>query len=201
MELGHLIAFNLALLAAIASPGPSLLFLTRSALAHGRRAGLAAAAGLGVMAALWTLMALLGLNTVFSLFPWAYGALKAGGAAYLLYVAWTTWRDAHTSLNDTANASGRSLFIDGLLINLGNPKSVMFAAAVLVVIFPPGLSVGEKAFIFFNHLAVELTALPLLVVLLSTGVVRARYLAAKPVLDRIAAAILGVLGLRLLLQR
>ncbi|MEM7724509.1 MAG: LysE family transporter, partial [Pseudomonadota bacterium] len=72
MDLAHLIAFNLALLAAIASPGPSLLFLIRTTLAEGRAAGLAAAIGLGVMAALWTGAALLGLDALFSLFPWAY---------------------------------------------------------------------------------------------------------------------------------
>lgn len=201
MEPAHLIAFNIALLAAIASPGPSLLFLTRSSMAFGRRAGIATAAGLAVMAALWTLMALLGLQGLFTIFPWAYALLKTLGAAYLLYIAWTTWRGADRPLTDDHAPSNRRMFLQGMLINLGNPKSVIFAAAVLLVIFPPQLSAGDKAVIFLNHLAVELTVQPLLAVLLSTGLVRRRYLAAKPVLDRIAAAVLGALGLRLLLQR
>ncbi|MEY8831272.1 LysE family translocator [Sedimentitalea sp. XS_ASV28] len=201
MELAHVIAFNLTLLAAIASPGPSLLFLTRSSMAHGRRAGVAAACGLAVMAALWTLMALLGLEGLFILFPWAYGAFKLLGAGYLLYIAWTTWRSAREPLDEVAAPSGRRMFLQGVLINLGNPKSVMFAAAVLLVIFPSDLNVAEKTLIFFNHLVVELTVQPLLAVLLSTAVIRRRYLGLKPVLDRIAAAVLGALGLRLLLSR
>ncbi len=201
MELGHLIAFNLALLAAIASPGPSLLFLTRTSMAQGRRAGVAAAAGLAVMAALWTLAALLGLDAIFALFPWAYLLLKSVGAAYLLWIAYSMWRDARQPIATGAAPTGRRLFLQGMLINLGNPKSVLFAAAVLVVIFPADLAAGDKALIFLNHLAVELTVQPLLAVLLSTAPVRARYLAAKPVLDRVAAAVLGALGLRLLLQR
>jgi threonine/homoserine/homoserine lactone efflux protein len=170
-------------------------------MAFGRRAGIATAAGLAVMAALWTLMALLGLQGLFTIFPWAYAVLKALGAAYLLYIAWTTWRGADRRLTDDHAPSNRRMFLQGMLINLGNPKSVIFAAAVLLVIFPPQLSAGDKAVIFLNHLAVELTVQPLLAVLLSTGLVRRRYLAAKPVLDRIAAAVLGALGLRLLLQR
>lgn len=201
MELAHVIAFNLTLLAAIASPGPSLLFLTRSSMAHGRGAGLAAAAGLAIMAALWTLMALLGLEGLFTLFPWAYGLLKGLGAAYLLYVAWTTWRSARHPLSEGGAPSGRRMFLQGLMINLGNPKSVMFAAAVLLVIFPPDLTAYQKTLIFFNHLAVELTVQSLLAVLLSTSAVRQRYLNLKPALDRIAAAILGALGLRLLFGR
>jgi threonine/homoserine/homoserine lactone efflux protein len=201
MELAHVVAFNLTLLAAIASPGPSLLFLTRTSMAHGRRAGIAAAAGLGVMAALWTLMALMGLQGVFTLFPWAYGLLKTLGAAYLLYIAWQTWHHARIPLDEVAAPAQRRLFLQGLLINLGNPKSVMFAAAVLLVIFPPDMTVAQKSLVFLNHLAVELTVQPLLAVLLSTAPVRRRYLNLKPLLDRLAAAVLGALGLRLLVGR
>ena len=51
MTVAHLLAFNFALLAAIASPGPALLFLIKTTLTSGRRAGLAAASGLALMAA------------------------------------------------------------------------------------------------------------------------------------------------------
>ena len=53
MELTHIIAFNLALLAAMASPGPALLLAIRNTLASGRSAGIATGMGLGLMAALW----------------------------------------------------------------------------------------------------------------------------------------------------
>ncbi|MEQ9259027.1 MAG: LysE family transporter, partial [Roseovarius sp.] len=182
MELAHLIAFNLALLAAIASPGPSLLFLTRTALVHGRAAGIAAGAGLALMAALWTLAALLGLQGLFTLFPWAYATLKTLGAAYLIWIAIQTWRHARAPIDAAAAPSGRRAFLSGLLVNLGNPKSVFFAAAVLVVIFPASLTGAEKALIFANHLAVELVVQPALAVMLSSAVVSRRYLAAKPLI-------------------
>jgi len=201
MEPAHLILFNLALLAAIASPGPSLLFVIRNTLAGGRRVGLLTAAGLGCMAALWTLAALLGLDGLFTLFPWAYGAIKTLGALYLIWIAITTWRAARAPVGASPTLSGRRAFWSGMMVNLGNPKSVIFAAAVIVVIFPPDLSGAEKALIFANHLAVELIVLSALTLALSTRAVRARYLDAKPVLDRIAAALMGALGLRLLTER
>lgn len=201
MTLTHLLAFNLTLLAAIAMPGPSLLFLTRTAMAHGRAAGVAAALGLGLMAALWTLAALLGLQTLFTLFPWAFVAMKTAGALYLLWIAVQTWRHAHLPLGDAPPASTRRFFLSGLLINLGNPKSVLFAGAILVVIFPPALTGADKTLIFANHLAVECAVQPALAILLSTKAVRRRYLGLKPLFDRIAAVVLGALGLRLLLDR
>ena len=202
MGLEHLVAFNLTLLAAIASPGPSLLYLTRISMAEGRRAGLAAALGLGLMAALWTAAALLGLDALFALFPWAYTVVKVAGAAYLIWIAVQTWRNAHKpiTLAETGGTEGRA-FRQGLFVNLANPKSVLFSAAVLVVIFPPDLSVGEKFLIFANHLAIEWMIQPALALLLSTTLVRQRYLSAKLVLDRIAAGVLGALGLRLLTER
>jgi len=201
VELAHLIAFNLALLAAIASPGPSLLFLIKTSLAGGRTVGVAAAAGLALMAALWTLTALLGLDGIFRLFPWLYGTLKVFGAAYLIYIAVTTWRNAKDPIASSAEPRAHRAFLSGFLVNLGNPKSVFFSAAVLVVIFPPSLSHIDKLIIFGNHLTVEFVVQPTLAILLSTDVVRRRYLSAKPVLDRITAAVLGALGLRLLLSR
>lgn len=197
----HLLAFNLTLLAAIASPGPSLLYLIRTTLAEGRRTGIAAGMGLAVMAALWTLMALLGLEAVFALFPWAYLGFKLAGAAYLLYIAWSTWKTARDPVADARARPGSHAFLSGMLVNLANPKSVLFAAAVLVVIFPRDLTGGQKALIFLNHLGVELIIQPMLAVLLSTTAIRNRYLSAKPLFDRIAAAVLGALGLRLLTDR
>ncbi|MEM6590037.1 MAG: LysE family transporter [Pseudomonadota bacterium] len=202
MELAHLLAFNLALLAAIASPGPSLLYLVKTTLTNGRSAGVAAGAGLALMAALWTLAALLGLDTIFTLFPWAYAVLKVAGAAYLIWIALQTWRHARAPVPENGASSSRGqAFLAGLMINLANPKSVFFAAAVIVVIFPADLNGTDKFIIFANHLAVELIVQPALAILLSTGVIRARYLALKPAIDRTVAIILGALGLRLLFAR
>ena len=197
----HLIAFNLTLLAAIASPGPSLLFLARTTMAEGRSAGVAAALGLGLMAALWTGAALLGLDALFAAFPWAYIAVKTLGAAYLIWIAVQMWRHARTPLPESTTTAHNRFFRQGLLINLGNPKSVLFAGAVLVVIFPQGLTAGDKMLIFINHLAVECVIQPLIAVFLSTAAVRQKYLNAKLYTDRIAAGVLGTLGLSLVFDR
>lgn len=196
----HLIAFNIALIAAIVTPGPALLYSIRTTLANGRAAGLATGLGLAVMAACWTLLALFGLETVFALFPWAYGAFKIGGAVYLLYVAWATWRGARSPVGQSdarVRARLRRAFAGGFLMNLGNPKSALFAAAVLVVIFPPDLSAGEMVLIAANHLAIEILFYGAVAFAMATPAVSAGYMAAKPVLDRIAAAVMAALGVRL----
>lgn len=195
-----ILAFNLALLAAIASPGPALLMSIRTALVKGKLAGIRLGMGLALMASLWTLMALLGLEGVFKAFPWAYFSIKVIGAAYLLYIAWKTWTGAKAALDQSAKPANRD-FLDGFLLNLANPKSVLFAAAVLIVIFPPDLPLYAKAVIVANHFVVEVVCYSLIAVVLSNPAISNRYLAAKAWFDRFAAVIMAGLGLRLLLTR
>ncbi|SFK68661.1 LysE family translocator [Shimia haliotis] len=200
MDLTHLIAFNIALLAAIASPGPAFLVAVKTTLTSGRSAGIAVGLGLGLMAALWTAAALFGLEVVFVAFPWAYTAVKTIGALYLMWIAYGMWRSARAPLNADVKPA-RHAFRQGILINLMNPKSVLFAAAVLVVIFPPNMTLGENLLVIANHLVVEWIVYTAIAIGMSTEAVSRRYLRGKVWLDRVAAAVLGALGLRLLLDR
>lgn len=200
MTLANLTSFNLVLMISILSPGAAFLMAVRSSVSNGRRAGIATGLGLGVMASLWTLAALLGMDAVFALFPWAFAILKIGGAIYLIYIAVMTWRGAEKPLTSSAKPQGRA-FVDGFLVNLGNPKSVLFAAAVLVVVFPPNLTAGEIVLVTLNHLTLEILFYTACAFILTAPAARARYLRAKPTLDRAAALLLGGLGLKLLLQR
>ncbi len=200
MTIEHLIAFNIALFAAIASPGPALLVAIRTALSAGRNAGIAMGCGLGLMAATWTLMALLGLEAVFRLFPVAYAVAKIIGALYLIYIAWSMWIGARDAIETQARPT-KHAFRQGFLINLLNPKSVLFAAAVLIVIFPANMTVAENAAVVLNHVMVELLFYTVLAFGMSTQAISKQYVRAKVYLDRFASVVLGALGLRLLAGR
>lgn len=195
-----LLAFNTILIVALASPGAAMLFAMKTAVTSGRRAGIFTGLGLGCAATCWTGAAFLGLEAVFTLFPWAYTALKIGGALYLLYLAVTMWRSAHDTLGQAPKGQGRA-FLDGLLVNFGNPKSMLFAAAVIVVIFPQDLTSTDIAFVMLNHLTLEVIFYAGFAVLLSSPPARAGYLRLKPLFDRIASLLLGGFGLKLLLGK
>lgn len=200
MTFEALIAFNLVLLAALASPGAAMLFVIKSTVTSGRRAGILTGIGLGLAAGCWTLAAFLGLESLFALFPWAYVTLKIGGALYLIYIAVQTWRHAHATLTDTSPPAARSVAA-GMLVNFGNPKSMLFAAAVILVVFPKGLSAAEISLVILNHITLEFLFYGLFATLLSAPTARSGYLRLKPVFDRVAATLLGAFGLRLLIER
>ncbi|SLN20759.1 Leucine efflux protein [Roseovarius albus] len=200
MTIEHLIAFNLALFAALASPGPALLVSIKTTLTTGRNAGMAIGCGLGLMAALWTLTALLGLEVVFELFPWAYVIVKTAGAIYLIYIACSMWKHARDQA-ESIEQPARHAFRQGIMINLLNPKSVLFAAAVLVVIFPSDMTTGQSVFVMLNHLFVEIVFYCGMALGMSTKAVSAAYLRAKVYIDRVSAGVLGLLGMKLLISR
>lgn len=201
LSLAQLIAFNLTLLAAMASPGPAFLLVLRNSIAEGRRAGILTGIGLGLVAALWTGAAFAGLAAIFEVVPWLYSVMKIGGALYLMYLAWGMWRGAARPLEVSAVPASRQAFRSGVIVNLSNPKSVLFAGAVIVVIFPAGLSLGDSALIVLNHLVVEICVYTAMAVGLSSPPARAAYLRFKALADRIAAGVMAALGLRLLLER
>ena len=200
MELSHILVFNMALFAALISPGPALLVSVQTSLMSGRAAGVGTGAGLALMASIWTLCALMGLEIVFTIFPWAYVTVKVLGALYLLYVAISMWRGARKPLPKDVTPAKRA-FRHGVMINFLNPKSILFAAAVLVVIFPKNMGWAENAFVVFNHFAVEMIFYSVVAMGMSRRVVRDRYLSAKTTIDRVSSVVLGALGLRLLFSR
>lgn len=197
MTLEHLIAFNLAFIAAWLSPGPALLVAIRTTFSMGRRAGIAIGFGLGLMASTWTLMALVGLEAVFRLFPLAYWLIKTLGAAYLLYVAWKIWQGSRQPLKTNVQPA-RQAFRQGIIINLLNPKAVLFSAAVLIVVFPRDMSLLENSIIVVNHLLLEWLFYTLLAFFMSTEAISQRYFKNKVYFDRFASLALGALSLKIL---
>ncbi|MEM9707107.1 MAG: LysE family translocator [Pseudomonadota bacterium] len=208
MTLEQFLAFNAILLAALLTPGPAMLAMLHTAMSDGRRAGLALGLGLATMACAWLLAAALGLQAIFAAFPWAYSTMKVAGALYLLYFAWKTWgRNDHTDpyTNERDPGAVRNAhagaFLSGIFINSLNPKSVLFAGAVLVVVFPAGISMGQGAFLVANQMVVEAAFYSAAVLLVSRPVIMRRYVAARKTFDRICSLVLGAFGLKLLLSR
>jgi threonine/homoserine/homoserine lactone efflux protein len=201
LELAHLTAFNAILLAAWIVPGPAMLIAMHANLSGGRAAGLACGLGLALTAAAWTLLALLGLDAIFTLVPVTYTAMKLAGGAYLLWIAVKTFRNARSPLAPSPGSQRASAFRRGLQSNLYNPKAVLFSAAALALVVPPGIDSAGMALVTINHFLLETLLYTGLALVLSTPAVQRSYLRAKVWVDRVAATLLGALGIKLLLDR
>src|SRR5215472_15562938 len=68
------------------SPGPNFLTIAQIAASKSRSAAVAAVCGTGLATVIWGVCGVAGVQAVFLAAPWAYLALKIGGAAYLVYI-------------------------------------------------------------------------------------------------------------------
>ncbi len=127
-----LLGFVVTSLAIELTPGPNMAYLAVLSVERGRSAGLAAVSGVALGLLLLGLIAGLGLGAVVLETPWLYEAIRWGGVAFLLYLAWDSYREAQKPL-----AEGESLvrldayFRRGLVTNLLNPKAAVFYVAVM----------------------------------------------------------------------
>jgi threonine/homoserine/homoserine lactone efflux protein len=127
-------AYIAACLILAATPGADMaLFLSRT-LTGGRAQGFSAQAGASAGLIVHTFAAALGLSALLAASSEAYEAVKVAGALYLLWLAWRALRHGSAlKLKADAQARGglRGAFANGLLINLTNPKIVLFFVTFL----------------------------------------------------------------------
>jgi threonine/homoserine/homoserine lactone efflux protein len=126
------LAFVLAGLALNLVPGADMTFIIASAARGGRRDGVIASLGVGAGALAHVLAAVLGLSAILASSQAAFNALKWIGAAYLLWLAISLFREGGGG--ETAArpaAAGWRLFRAAALVNLLNPKVALFFLAFL----------------------------------------------------------------------
>lgn len=193
-----------ALLVGAISPGPSFVFVVRTSVAESRAAGLASALGMGVGAFIYGTLAVLGLRTLMAEGGWLLMGLKIAGGVYLLYLAWKIFQHAHEPIvvQDTHNsrAGVTRAFWLGLGTQLSNPKIVAVFGAVFAALLPDHaplwVYVALPPMIFLQ----ETLWYALVALAFSANRPRAIYLGAKLWIDRVAAALIGILGVRLIYE-
>ncbi|TDD81759.1 LysE family translocator [Actinomadura rubrisoli] len=124
----------------VVSPGPNMIYLVSRSVTQGRRAGLVSLGGVTAGFAFYVLAAVAGITTVFTLVPALYTALKLGGAAYLLWLAWQAVRPGGASAfapRDLSVDPPRRLFAMGLVTNLLNPKIAVVYVSLLPQFIDP----------------------------------------------------------------
>lgn len=86
--LSGLLAFALVSLAMVLTPGPNMIYVISRSICQGPLAGLISLAGVALGFVFYMLCAALGITALLMAVPFAYEALRIGGALYLLYLAW-----------------------------------------------------------------------------------------------------------------
>ncbi|WP_411351773.1 LysE family translocator [Leisingera aquaemixtae] len=146
MENVNLVMILAAAFLGAASPGPATLTIAGTSMQHGRKPGLALAAGVCTGSLIWSVSAAFGLGAVMLANAWMFEAVRYAGAGYLMYLAIRSARSALRPgapvLRAAAAPTLRSAYGKGLALHLTNPKAVLFFGALYAIGLPPGTSVS-----------------------------------------------------------
>ena len=161
--------FFIAALVVALAPGPDNLFVLAQSATHGARAGFSVICGLCTGICVQTALLIVGVSALIAASPVAFFVLQCCGAAYLLYLAYKSFQvragvvkldadsgechsgaspegDAIESKSGEAVVGGegaglpfRRLYLRGIIMNLTNPKAVLFALSFI----PPAVDMSR----------------------------------------------------------
>jgi threonine/homoserine/homoserine lactone efflux protein len=135
-EFATLAAFSLTALAIVVSPGPDTMLILRYGLTSGRRAALAAVAGVQAGLAVHTLLAIAGISALIAASPTLFRGLGVAGAAYLGWLGIQGLRGGAGLAVDGARppVSAGAAWRAAVLTNVLNPGQLLSLSVVLFVI-------------------------------------------------------------------
>lgn len=196
--------FWLVHLLAVISPGPSLVVITQTSLSISRQAGIANALGFGIGSVIWAFAAIFGLGILFATVPWIYLIVKTAGALYLIYLGYRLLRSKGMVAVETEDSlevqTNLGAFLKGLVIQLSNPKVVIFMGSILTTVLPQNPPVGLLACVVLVIFVNEFAWYSLVAAAFSIKRLRDCYASVARTVDRVAGLFLGALGVRILTQ-
>jgi threonine/homoserine/homoserine lactone efflux protein len=200
-----LLFLGAALLLAIA-PGPDNLFVLVLSASQGRKAGLLVVLGLCTGLVVHTAAVTLGLAAVFAASAIAFTVLKLVGAVYLTYLAWQAWRApvAATAGGRPPAAPAHHLYGRGVVMNLTNPKVVLFFLAFLPQFVRPQVGRVALQLAWFGLLFIVATLIVFGAIAVFAGYLGERLRSSARVqrfLNRASAVVFAGLALRLATSR
>ena len=145
MELHVFIAFVIATVIMIALPGPSVLLTVAHSISFGWKRGIVTVAGATLGIAVQLAIAAISLTSLLNVVAQAFEWLRWAGAVYLIYLGIKQWRSANDPLElKTSSVPKKNLFIQGLVVTIFNPKSLIFIAAFLPQFINTAIPVGMQ---------------------------------------------------------
>lgn len=182
--------FQITALVIVATPGTGALYTIAAGLTRGTKASLLAAFASTLGTVPHLVAAITGLAALLHASGVAFQTIKYLGVAYLLWMAWNTWRDrgALTPQDGSTPRSLRSVITTGITINLLNPKLTIFFVAFLPQFVPAGTPNATLHMLLLSGVFMALTFVVFAGYGACAALLRDKVLTRPAVLDRIRKA-------------
>ncbi|HET6804549.1 MAG TPA: LysE family transporter [Frateuria sp.] len=194
-------------LVALLSPGPDFFFVSRTAASRSRRPALFGVLGITLGIALWSALALLGLQLLLHRVAWLQQLIAVAGGLYLAWMGLRMLRGAFgpapAAQVDTAAVPGGELAAlrAGLLTNLANPKAVVYFGSVFSAFLGDRLDAATRWGLWALVVAETFAWFALVAAFFALPAMRRGYLRLARWIDGLAGAVFVAFGLRLVFAR
>jgi homoserine/homoserine lactone efflux protein len=161
-------AYMLACWVISISPGAGAIASMSSGLNYGFRRGYWNAIGLQLALLVQIAIVAAGVGVLFATTPLAFFVVKWFGVLYLLYLAYIQWTTKTQSIDIPTEQPTKSiskLILYGFIVNISNPKAIVFLLAVL----PQFLDLSKPQWIQYVIMAVTMITIDLIVMAGYTG--------------------------------
>ncbi|MEM9552542.1 MAG: LysE family translocator [Pseudomonadota bacterium] len=148
IDLAVLLAFVPAALALNLTPGADMMFCLGQGMRAGRRAAIAASAGISVGAMVHAAIAGAGLGAAVAALPWLFDLIRWVGVCYLLWLAWQAVLGSDHGPDGAPPIGTVRAFRTGLVVNLTNPKVILFILAFVPQFVDPDGPILAQFLIF-----------------------------------------------------
>lgn len=152
--------FTISLFMAIA-PGPSVIYVVSYSLRYGTKAGIVSTLGVNVGSIVAILIAAFGLSSLVIAYPSAIKFIEIVGGIYIIYLATLIWpRKPVENVDEPTlvEESYKTLFKNGVITSILNPKDILFYTAFIPTFIPQGID-GDSYLLHFLFLAFSYMAL------------------------------------------
>jgi threonine/homoserine/homoserine lactone efflux protein len=156
-----LAVFSAAALLLLVIPGPAVLYIVAQSVSRGRVAGLVSMLGIQVGGLVHVIAAAVGLSALVVQSAVAFSTVKYAGAAYLVFlgVRRLLGRDEDAQGSVPRERRLRTLFANGIVVNVFNPKTALFFFAFLPQFITPSRGNVTTQMLFLGCLFVVLATL------------------------------------------
>ncbi|MBP4215521.1 LysE family transporter [Acinetobacter baumannii] len=168
MSLQVWFAYMLACWVISISPGAGAIASMSSGLNYGFRHGYWNAIGLQIALLIQIMIVAAGVGVLYATTPLAFQAVKWFGVAYLLYLAYLQWTAPVKDIeiqHEKKDKSVSALLLNGFVVNISNPKAIVFLLAVL----PQFLDLSKPQWIQYLIMAATMVTIDLIVMAGYTG--------------------------------
>lgn len=145
MSLALWLGFLLAAILIAVTPGPGAVLSMSTSMRYGYWSALVAILGLQAAILVHLAIVAVGFGALLAASETGFSVVKFIGAAYLIWLGVQKWRSPPLPVDaETLSIRRRGLFLQGLLINLTNPKAIIFIGALVPQFIDPGRSQVEQ---------------------------------------------------------